>query len=173
MGNSQGKQVAATNDRACSCICLSQFIDLADIAFLFLCFLVSLNQFRLLRVVGKGAFGKVRIVEKKDTGLTFALKYIRKEEGTLSISLSLLILVFCTDTFLFFFQWSSRRAYGISFVNDACSSISTIHSFATCDTAFRILNTCASRLLPPPSPVIRLADLIGKKLHCGGFDERW
>lgn len=42
---------------------------------------VNLNQFRLLRVVGKGAFGKVRIVEKKDTGLTFALKYIRKEEG--------------------------------------------------------------------------------------------
>lgn len=43
--------------------------------------IVNLNQFRLLRVVGKGAFGKVRIVEKKDTGLTFALKYIRKEEG--------------------------------------------------------------------------------------------
>lgn len=33
-------------------------------------------------MVGKGAFGKVRIVERKDTGLTFALKYIRKEEGT-------------------------------------------------------------------------------------------
>ncbi|KAJ5594928.1 Serine/threonine-protein kinase 32B [Penicillium hispanicum] len=42
--------------------------------------LVNLNHFRLLRVVGKGAFGKVRIVERKDTGLTFALKYIRKEE---------------------------------------------------------------------------------------------
>lgn len=42
---------------------------------------VNLNHFRLLRVVGKGAFGKVRIVERKDTGLTFALKYIRKEEG--------------------------------------------------------------------------------------------
>jgi serine/threonine kinase 32 len=42
---------------------------------------VSLNHFRLLRVVGKGAFGKVRIVERKDTGLTFALKYIRKDEG--------------------------------------------------------------------------------------------
>ncbi|CAD0115110.1 unnamed protein product [Aureobasidium uvarum] len=27
-----------------------------------------------------GAFGKVRIVERKDTGLTFALKYIRKDE---------------------------------------------------------------------------------------------
>lgn len=48
------------------------------IAFLLL---VNLNHFRLLRVVGKGAFGKVRIVERKDTGLTFALKYIRKEEG--------------------------------------------------------------------------------------------
>lgn len=45
---------------------------------------VNLNHFRLLRVVGKGAFGKVRIVERKDTGLTFALKYIRKEEGTFS-----------------------------------------------------------------------------------------
>jgi serine/threonine kinase 32 len=32
-------------------------------------------------VVGKGAFGKVRIVERKDSGLTFALKYIRKDEG--------------------------------------------------------------------------------------------
>jgi serine/threonine protein kinase len=44
---------------------------------------VNLNHFRLLRVVGKGAFGKVRIVERKDSGLTFALKYIRKDEGQL------------------------------------------------------------------------------------------
>ncbi|KAI8631091.1 kinase-like protein [Xylariaceae sp. FL1651] len=41
---------------------------------------VNLNHFRLLRVVGRGAFGKVRIVERKDTGLSFALKYIRKDE---------------------------------------------------------------------------------------------
>lgn len=41
---------------------------------------VNLNHFRLLRVVGRGAFGKVRIVERKDTGLTFALKYIRKAD---------------------------------------------------------------------------------------------
>lgn len=46
--------------------------------------IVNLNHFRLLRVVGKGAFGKVRIVERKDTGCTFALKYIRKDEGTTS-----------------------------------------------------------------------------------------
>jgi hypothetical protein len=37
-------------------------------------------------VVGKGAFGKVRIVERKDTGLTFALKYIRKDEGECFLS---------------------------------------------------------------------------------------
>ncbi|KND90664.1 Serine/threonine-protein kinase 32C [Tolypocladium ophioglossoides CBS 100239] len=42
--------------------------------------LVNLNHFRLLRVVGRGAFGKVRIVERKDTNLSFALKYIRKDE---------------------------------------------------------------------------------------------
>ena len=46
-----------------------------------MCAVVNLNHFRLLRVVGKGAFGKVRIVERKDSGLTFALKYIRKDEG--------------------------------------------------------------------------------------------
>ena len=34
--------------------------------------------------MGRGAFGKVRIVERKDTGLSFALKYIRKDEGMLS-----------------------------------------------------------------------------------------
>ncbi|KAI9864238.1 MAG: hypothetical protein M1824_005633 [Vezdaea acicularis] len=57
MGNSHGKPVVFTGQA------------------------VNLNHFRLLRVVGKGAFGKVRIVERKDTGLTFALKYIRKDEG--------------------------------------------------------------------------------------------
>ncbi|KAG7007621.1 aspartic-type endopeptidase OPSB [Physcia stellaris] len=56
MGNSNGKPVVFTDQ-------------------------VNLNHFRLLRVVGKGAFGKVRIVERKDTGLTFALKYIRKDEA--------------------------------------------------------------------------------------------
>ncbi|KAI8830410.1 kinase-like domain-containing protein [Chytriomyces cf. hyalinus JEL632] len=39
---------------------------------------VDLRSFNLLRVVGKGAFGKVRIVEKKDSGVLYALKYINK-----------------------------------------------------------------------------------------------
>ncbi|KAM0508786.1 hypothetical protein ACHAQF_005146 [Verticillium nonalfalfae] len=55
MGNSQGKPVDMDGE-------------------------VNLNHFRLLRVVGRGAFGKVRIVERKDTNLSFALKYIRKDE---------------------------------------------------------------------------------------------
>ncbi|KAG6036829.1 hypothetical protein E4U41_005485 [Claviceps citrina] len=55
MGNSQGKAVDLNGE-------------------------VNLNHFRLLRVVGRGAFGKVRIVERKDTSLSFALKYIRKDE---------------------------------------------------------------------------------------------
>lgn len=61
MGNSNGKPVIFTDQ-------------------------VNLNHFRLLRVVGKGAFGKVRIVERKDNGDQFALKYIRKDEGGLSMS---------------------------------------------------------------------------------------
>ncbi|KAK3333926.1 kinase-like domain-containing protein [Cercophora scortea] len=56
MGNSQGKPVEFDGEPA------------------------NLNHFRLLRVVGRGAFGKVRIVERKDTNLSFALKYIRKDE---------------------------------------------------------------------------------------------
>ncbi|CAG8489667.1 1985_t:CDS:2 [Diversispora eburnea] len=40
----------------------------------------NLYHFRLLRVVGKGAFGKVRIVERKDNKQLFALKYISKDE---------------------------------------------------------------------------------------------
>jgi serine/threonine protein kinase len=42
---------------------------------------VSLKHFRLLRVVGRGSFGKVRLVKRKDTNLYFALKYIRKDNG--------------------------------------------------------------------------------------------
>ncbi|CAG8625325.1 3508_t:CDS:2, partial [Paraglomus occultum] len=41
---------------------------------------VNLNQFELLRVVGKGAFGKVRIVKRRDNNKLYALKYISKEE---------------------------------------------------------------------------------------------
>ncbi|KAJ3150276.1 hypothetical protein HDU86_006667 [Geranomyces michiganensis] len=39
---------------------------------------IDLRHFELLRCVGKGAFGKVRIVEKKDTNKLYALKYINK-----------------------------------------------------------------------------------------------
>lgn len=41
---------------------------------------VDLRDFKLLRCVGKGAFGKVRIVEKKEDKLQYALKYINKSQ---------------------------------------------------------------------------------------------
>lgn len=39
---------------------------------------LDLSQFELRRVVGKGAFGKVKVVVHKSTGETYALKYICK-----------------------------------------------------------------------------------------------
>lgn len=41
---------------------------------------VDLMHFHLLRSVGKGAFGKVRIVQKKDDKTMYALKYINKDK---------------------------------------------------------------------------------------------
>lgn len=41
---------------------------------------VELQHFNLLRSVGKGAFGKVRVVQHKGTKATYALKYINKEK---------------------------------------------------------------------------------------------
>lgn len=75
MGNSQGKPVVLTDEGNFPVLYPPAFAVLTRLS-------VNLNHFRLLRVVGKGAFGKVRIVERKDSGLTFALKYIRKDEGT-------------------------------------------------------------------------------------------
>lgn len=43
-------------------------------------FIVELSHFVLLRSVGKGAFGKVRVVQHKGTKKLFALKYINKEK---------------------------------------------------------------------------------------------
>lgn len=73
MGNSQGKPVVYTDQGMQRLSITTENIYSRGT--------VNLNHFRLLRVVGKGAFGKVRIVERKDSGLTFALKYIRKDEG--------------------------------------------------------------------------------------------
>ncbi|KAI8323778.1 kinase-like protein, partial [Martensiomyces pterosporus] len=39
---------------------------------------LGLHKFRLMRVIGRGSFGKVRIVEHKETHRTYALKYISK-----------------------------------------------------------------------------------------------
>ncbi|XP_065175007.1 serine/threonine-protein kinase 32A-like [Sycon ciliatum] len=40
---------------------------------------VSFDHFRVLRSIGRGAFGKVCIVERRDTNTQFAMKYINKK----------------------------------------------------------------------------------------------
>ncbi|KAK9760076.1 hypothetical protein K7432_016272, partial [Basidiobolus ranarum] len=41
---------------------------------------VNLGQFKLMNSVGRGSFGKVRIVEHRDSKKLYALKYINKIE---------------------------------------------------------------------------------------------
>lgn len=39
---------------------------------------LSVEDFEPLKVIGRGAFGEVRLVQKKDTGHVYAMKILRK-----------------------------------------------------------------------------------------------
>ena len=41
---------------------------------------LGLEDFRTVKVIGKGAFGEVRLVQKVDTGKIYAMKTLRKSE---------------------------------------------------------------------------------------------
>ena len=41
---------------------------------------MTLDDFLLLKVLGKGTYGKVMLVEKKDSKDIYAMKSLRKEE---------------------------------------------------------------------------------------------
>jgi len=41
---------------------------------------LGLDDFRTVKVIGKGAFGEVRLVQKIDTGKIYAMKTLKKEE---------------------------------------------------------------------------------------------
>lgn len=41
---------------------------------------MGLTDFRTVKVIGKGAFGEVRVVQKVDTGRIYAMKTLKKEE---------------------------------------------------------------------------------------------
>ena len=43
---------------------------------------VCINDFELLKVIGKGGFSKVYMVRKKDTGFLFAMKVMKKSYVT-------------------------------------------------------------------------------------------
>jgi serine/threonine kinase 32 len=40
---------------------------------------INISHFKLLDVIGQGGFGKVRMIQKKDTKKKYALKYINKK----------------------------------------------------------------------------------------------
>ncbi|PNI29526.1 STK38L isoform 6, partial [Pan troglodytes] len=41
---------------------------------------LGLDDFESLKVIGRGAFGEVRLVQKKDTGHIYAMKILRKSD---------------------------------------------------------------------------------------------
>lgn len=41
---------------------------------------ISLDDFKLLKVIGRGSFGKVYLCRKKDDGLPYAMKILRKDQ---------------------------------------------------------------------------------------------
>ena len=41
---------------------------------------VSVRNFRTIKVIGKGSYGKVLLVEKKDTKKIYALKILKKAD---------------------------------------------------------------------------------------------
>ncbi len=40
---------------------------------------MSLNDFQIKKVIGRGSFGKVFLVQKKSDGLVYAMKSLRKD----------------------------------------------------------------------------------------------
>jgi len=42
--------------------------------------LLSLNDFKVIKNIGRGAFGEVRICRRKETGKIVAIKKMKKEE---------------------------------------------------------------------------------------------
>ena len=41
---------------------------------------ISLNDFIRLKVIGRGSFGKVYLVRKRDTGIAYAMKILKKDQ---------------------------------------------------------------------------------------------
>lgn len=41
---------------------------------------LSPTNFKTLKMIGKGAFGEVRLVQKEDTGVVYAMKTLRKTD---------------------------------------------------------------------------------------------
>ncbi|KAJ3000298.1 hypothetical protein HDV02_006510 [Globomyces sp. JEL0801] len=72
---------------------------------------VDISHFKLQQVIGKGGFGMVRIVQKRDTKVKFALKYINKKkcvkkDAVRNIFRERLILEKCNHPFIINLQFA-------------------------------------------------------------------
>ena len=41
---------------------------------------IGVDDFSYIKVIGRGSFGKVYLVRKKDTGIPYAMKILRKDQ---------------------------------------------------------------------------------------------
>jgi len=41
---------------------------------------INVNDFKIMKVIGRGTFGKVFLVKKIDTGVPYAMKVLKKEQ---------------------------------------------------------------------------------------------
>ena len=57
---------------------------------------MGLGDFRTVKVIGKGAFGEVRVVQKVDTGRIYAMKTLKKEEMLKKDQVRPLVYTFCS-----------------------------------------------------------------------------
>ena len=58
------------------------------------------DDFTKLKVIGKGAFGEVRLVQKQDTGTTYAMKLLRKTDMVRKDQVCLVFFFFGCSVFL-------------------------------------------------------------------------
>jgi protein-serine/threonine kinase len=58
---------------------------------------ISLNNFKTVKLIGKGAFGEVRLVQKTDGGNIYAMKTLQKDEMVKRDQVGLLLTV-CSES---------------------------------------------------------------------------
>ena len=62
---------------------------------------LSVDDFLTVQVIGKGGYGEVRLVQKKDSGKIYAMKTLRKSEMISKDQVGLVVGIVCCDCVTF------------------------------------------------------------------------